>query len=125
MVFIAVPMRTSCHRRYHAIINQQALDDIGRSMGCVLNKSLSRRAISWTRNFRRLAKSPEYERADWQLFGIIYAVALLKAKGRLPEFHNRARFVQVLKFAEALAKGQRNRFDIVKTVLEDKVREVI
>jgi pyruvate dehydrogenase (quinone) len=32
---------------------------------------------------------------------------------------------QALKFAEALAKGQRKRFDIIKTVLEDKVREVV
>lgn len=30
-----------------------------------------------------------------------------------------------LKFAEALAKGERNRWGIIKTVLEDKVREVI
>jgi pyruvate dehydrogenase (quinone) len=28
-------------------------------------------------------------------------------------------------FAEALAKGERNRWDIIKTVLEDKVREII
>lgn len=32
---------------------------------------------------------------------------------------------QALKFAEALAKGQRKRFQIIKTVLEDKIREVI
>jgi pyruvate dehydrogenase (quinone) len=32
---------------------------------------------------------------------------------------------QALKFAEALVRGQRNRFEIIKTVLEDKVREVI
>lgn len=32
---------------------------------------------------------------------------------------------QALHFAEALLKGERNRFDIIKTVLEDKVREVI
>ncbi len=32
---------------------------------------------------------------------------------------------QALHFAEALVKGERNRFDIIKTVLEDKVREVI
>jgi pyruvate dehydrogenase (quinone) len=32
---------------------------------------------------------------------------------------------QALKFAEALAKGQRKRFSIIKTVLEDKVREVV
>ena len=32
---------------------------------------------------------------------------------------------QALHFAEALARGQKNRWDILKTVLEDKVREVI
>ncbi|MBK9713956.1 MAG: pyruvate oxidase [Kouleothrix sp.] len=32
---------------------------------------------------------------------------------------------QAIKFAEALIKGQRKRFDIIKTVLEDKVREVV
>jgi pyruvate dehydrogenase (quinone) len=32
---------------------------------------------------------------------------------------------QALKFAEALIKGQRKRFDIIKTVIEDKVREVV
>ncbi len=32
---------------------------------------------------------------------------------------------QALHFAEALAKGEHNRFDIIKTVLKDKVREVI
>jgi pyruvate dehydrogenase (quinone) len=32
---------------------------------------------------------------------------------------------QALKFAQALLKGQRNRFDIIKTVLEDKIREVV
>jgi len=32
---------------------------------------------------------------------------------------------QALKFAEALLKGQRKRWDIIKTVLEDKVREVV
>jgi pyruvate dehydrogenase (quinone) len=32
---------------------------------------------------------------------------------------------QALKFAEALAKGQRKRFSIIKTVLEDKIREVV
>ncbi|MBF6611499.1 MAG: pyruvate oxidase [Chloroflexi bacterium] len=32
---------------------------------------------------------------------------------------------QALHFAEALLKGERNRFEIIKTVLEDKVREVI
>ena len=29
------------------------------------------------------------------------------------------------KFAEALARGEKDRWDIIKTVLEDKVREVI
>jgi pyruvate dehydrogenase (quinone) len=32
---------------------------------------------------------------------------------------------QALHFAEALARGQKDRWDIIKTVLEDKVREVI
>jgi pyruvate dehydrogenase (quinone) len=32
---------------------------------------------------------------------------------------------QALKFAEALIKGQRKRFAIIKTVLEDKIREVV
>ena len=32
---------------------------------------------------------------------------------------------QALKFAEALARGQRNAIGIIKKVLEDKVREVI
>ena len=32
---------------------------------------------------------------------------------------------QALHFAEALARGQKDRWDILKTVLEDKVREVI
>jgi pyruvate dehydrogenase (quinone) len=32
---------------------------------------------------------------------------------------------QALKFAEALIKGQRKRFEIIKTVLKDKVREVV
>lgn len=32
---------------------------------------------------------------------------------------------QALKFAEALIRGQRKRFSIIKTVLEDKVREVV
>ncbi len=32
---------------------------------------------------------------------------------------------QALHFAEALARGEHNRFDIIKTVLKDKVREVI
>ena len=32
---------------------------------------------------------------------------------------------QAIKFAEALVRGQRQRFDIIKTVLEDKVREVV
>jgi pyruvate dehydrogenase (quinone) len=32
---------------------------------------------------------------------------------------------QAIKFAEALIKGQRKRFEIIKTVLEDKIREVI
>jgi pyruvate dehydrogenase (quinone) len=32
---------------------------------------------------------------------------------------------QAIKFAEALVKGQRKRVEIIKTVLEDRVREVI
>ncbi|MEO7002206.1 MAG: thiamine pyrophosphate-dependent enzyme [Ktedonobacterales bacterium] len=32
---------------------------------------------------------------------------------------------QAIKFAEALVRGEKDRFDIIKTVLEDKVREVI
>ncbi len=32
---------------------------------------------------------------------------------------------QALKFAEALARGEKDRWDIIKTVLEDRVREVI
>jgi pyruvate dehydrogenase (quinone) len=32
---------------------------------------------------------------------------------------------QAIKFAQALLKGQRKRFDIIKTVLEDKVRETV
>ena len=32
---------------------------------------------------------------------------------------------QALHFAEALAKGEKDRWKIIKTVLEDKIREVI
>jgi len=32
---------------------------------------------------------------------------------------------QALHFAEALMKGDKDRFGIIKTVLEDKVREII
>ena len=32
---------------------------------------------------------------------------------------------QAMHFAKALAKGEKDRFDIIKTVLEDKVREVV
>jgi pyruvate dehydrogenase (quinone) len=32
---------------------------------------------------------------------------------------------QAIHFAKALAKGEQNRFDIIKTVLEDKVREIV
>jgi pyruvate dehydrogenase (quinone) len=32
---------------------------------------------------------------------------------------------QALHFAEALARGQKDRWDIIKTVIEDKVREVV
>ena len=32
---------------------------------------------------------------------------------------------QAMHFAKALARGEKDRFDIIKTVLEDKVREVI
>jgi pyruvate dehydrogenase (quinone) len=32
---------------------------------------------------------------------------------------------QALHFAEALARGQRDRWDILKTVMKNKVREVV
>jgi pyruvate dehydrogenase (quinone) len=32
---------------------------------------------------------------------------------------------QALHFAEALARGERDRWDIIKTVLKDKVREIV
>jgi pyruvate dehydrogenase (quinone) len=32
---------------------------------------------------------------------------------------------QALKFAEALLRGEKDRWEIIKTVVEDKIREVI
>jgi hypothetical protein len=32
---------------------------------------------------------------------------------------------QAMHFAEALARGQKDRWDIIRTVAEDKVREVV
>jgi pyruvate dehydrogenase (quinone) len=32
---------------------------------------------------------------------------------------------QAIKFAEALARGERNRWEIIKTVVKDKIREVV
>ena len=32
---------------------------------------------------------------------------------------------QAMNFAEALAAGEKDRLDIIKTVMEDKVREVV
>ena len=32
---------------------------------------------------------------------------------------------QALHFAEALARGEKDRWDIIKTVIENKIREVI
>ncbi|HEY2378732.1 MAG TPA: thiamine pyrophosphate-dependent enzyme [Gemmatimonadaceae bacterium] len=41
-----------------------------------------------------------------------------------PPFPGKISTKQALHFAEALARGERKRWDIIKTVLEDKVREV-
>jgi pyruvate dehydrogenase (quinone) len=42
-----------------------------------------------------------------------------------PPFPGKISTKQAIRFAEALARGERNRWDIIKTVLEDKVREVV
>jgi pyruvate dehydrogenase (quinone) len=42
-----------------------------------------------------------------------------------PPFPGKISTKQAIHFAEALARGERKRWDIIKTVLEDKVREVI
>jgi len=42
-----------------------------------------------------------------------------------PPFPGKITTKQALHFAEALARGERKRWDIIKTVLEDKVREVV
>lgn len=42
-----------------------------------------------------------------------------------PPFPGKISTKQAIHFAEALARGERNRWDIIKTVLEDKVREVV
>jgi hypothetical protein len=41
MMTIGGSVRTSCHKRYRVIIDQEELDDIGRAMGCDLDKNLS------------------------------------------------------------------------------------
>ena len=42
-----------------------------------------------------------------------------------PPFPGKITTKQAIHFAEALARGERKRWDIIKTVLEDKVREVV
>jgi len=42
-----------------------------------------------------------------------------------PPFPGKITTKQALRFAKALARGEKDRWDIIKTVLEDKVREVI
>ena len=42
-----------------------------------------------------------------------------------PPFPGKISTKQALHFAEALARGERDRWEIIKTVLEDKVREVV
>jgi pyruvate dehydrogenase (quinone) len=42
-----------------------------------------------------------------------------------PPFPGKITTKQAIHFAEALARGERHRWDIIKTVLEDKVREVV
>ena len=42
-----------------------------------------------------------------------------------PPFPGKISTKQAIHFAEALARGERHRWDIIKTVLEDKVREVV
>lgn len=42
-----------------------------------------------------------------------------------PPMPGHATMKQALGFVEALARGQRDRWDIIKTVLKDTVREII
>jgi pyruvate dehydrogenase (quinone) len=42
-----------------------------------------------------------------------------------PPMPGKVTLAQALRFAEALARGERDRADIIKTVIEDRVREVI
>ncbi|HJU06772.1 MAG TPA: thiamine pyrophosphate-dependent enzyme [Nitrospiraceae bacterium] len=42
-----------------------------------------------------------------------------------PPMPGKIKMKQALHFAEALARGQKDRWDIIKTVIEDKVREVV
>jgi pyruvate dehydrogenase (quinone) len=42
-----------------------------------------------------------------------------------PPLPGKIKMSQALHFAEALARGQKDRWDIIKTVIEDKVREVV
>jgi pyruvate dehydrogenase (quinone) len=42
-----------------------------------------------------------------------------------PPMPGKIKMTQALHFAEALARGQKDRWDIIKTVIEDKVREVV
>jgi pyruvate dehydrogenase (quinone) len=42
-----------------------------------------------------------------------------------PPFPGKITTKQALRFAKALARGEKDRWDIIKTVLEDKVREVV
>jgi pyruvate dehydrogenase (quinone) len=42
-----------------------------------------------------------------------------------PPMPGHATMKQAFGFAEALARGQRDRWDIIKTVLKDKIREVV
>jgi pyruvate dehydrogenase (quinone) len=42
-----------------------------------------------------------------------------------PPFPGKITTKQALRFAKSLARGEKDRWDIIKTVLEDKVREVV
>jgi len=42
-----------------------------------------------------------------------------------PPMPGKIKMTQALHFAESLARGQKDRWDIIKTVIEDKVREVV
>ena len=44
---------------------------------------------------------------------------------QLERIGNRRRDLRADQFAKALARGQKDRWDIIKTVVEDKVREVV